>query len=138
MSRELKALMEKLEVLYREPEDRNDNYRLGRNAALDDVIDLIDAALAAPDLPPICSTVEDVVRAAPEAGVYWVLDVRPLINDAGELVVDERETWNATELRIDADGTRTWWLFGWESGDTDMFYVGWRISPRIRMPGEGA
>lgn len=86
---------------------------------------------------PVCTTVEDVVRAAPVDGVYWATCAHPLVNDAGE-IVSEEASWNAIELRIGRDGARIWWCIGWECPDDDTAYVGWRIGPRIRMPGEGA
>lgn len=84
-------------------------------------------------LPHICSTLEDVVRAAPEAGFYPVASV----DGCGAATERDPGEWTMASLRVDAGGTRTWWLFGWECELVDAEAVGWRIGPRIRMPGEG-
>ncbi len=76
-------------------------------------------------IPPICATVEDVRRAAPEPGVYVIqLDgCAPFLS----------------ELHRSGGGIRCgyWQVFGSSLASFDEDRVGARIGPRIVMPGEG-
>ena len=82
----------------------------------------------APDLLPICATVEDVRRAAPVAGFYPV--ERRLADRA-------RAPWTVAKLDMQQESMeRVWWAIheGWYF---DNELVGARIGHRIVMPGEG-
>lgn len=87
----------------------------------DAILDELDA-LAMLDIPPVCTSVEDVVRAAPVSGHYYV-------SHHGS------HTWRI--MRLEIEGVRRWFAIDDMSVYRDERFLGQRIGPRIRMPGEG-